>query len=542
MSTLEDIRKKHPNVNLFNTIQRFKADVQTEGELQWAPLFFDLDYKDDVEIALLDARVLVNYFSQMDIGKENIRIFFSGSKGFHITVEPELFGIKPHAELTYIIKSACNYVATALSLKSFDQRVYSIRRMWRMPDSKHLKTGLYCVELDHSELNQSLEHIRTLAKEPRGPIYLDDEYEQLDVNPICQAWFDPFVKQYETQKELQNLRPRNVITVHAGENPVCIEDLLANSIRKVGTRNQGEMALASYFKDTGVDEATTLNVVKDWANKIPQGMTSKTDKRQLEADVKGVVKLIYDNDNPDKYRFACHFIRALGSGTDLPIKCAFDKCKFVKQEDQEPEKTLDLKLQEASRAVYIGKKFKTEVMVAGKDDVPYGIPVKCRISCKPDLNREGGVCQSCSIAVFGGVYDFEFKARDPHILGLLDVSEAHQKGFLRKRCGIPERCMRHKIEILEYTNIVEIMAIPRIDFRPDTINEDEQYVVRKGYFVGHDIEANKEYNITAFTFPDPKSQHLVHIIEEAQKISDDIVEFAPSREVLESMRIFQIRQ
>jgi len=102
--------------------------------------------------------------------------------------------------------------------------------------------------------------------------------------------------------------------------------------------------------------------------------------------------------------------------------------------------------------------------------------------------------------------------------------------------------MRHKIEILEYTNIVEIMAIPRIDFRPDTINEDEQYVVRKGYFVGHDIEANKEYNITAFTFPDPKSQHLVHIIEEAQKISDDIVEFAPSREVLESMRIFQIRQ
>lgn len=538
---IEKVREQVNNYNVFTTIQQYKTDRHEEKELQFTPLYFDLDYKDDVEVALLDARSLVSYFGQMDIGQEHIRIWFSGSKGFHIVITPELFGIKPHEELTYIIKNACMYVAHSIQLRSFDTRVYSIRRMWRLPDSIHQKTNLYCIELSHVQLlNLSISEIRDLAKTKRGSIWDEEDYDRVDENPVCKAWFSPFISDYQTQKELQSLRPKNTMNVHPGEDPVCVKDLLINSIRKIGTRNQGEMALVSYYKDTGVDQQVSLDVVTDWVKKIPSGMTSMTDTRSLEADVKGVVRTVYESDHGDKYHFACHFIRALGTGTDKPIACAYEKCKFVNQEDQEPEKAIELKLPEASRAVYIGSKVHTSIMVSGRDDIPYGIPAHLGVTCKPDMARVNSVCLVCDIAVFGGEYEKKFGAKDQQILGLLETSDIQQKMFLRKLCGIPEKCNKHRMRILEYTNVVEIMAIPRINFRPDSINEDEPYVMRKGYFVGHDIEANKEYDITCYTYPDPKTQHLVHVIDEAKPLGDDISDFKPDKEMLDKLKKFQV--
>lgn len=541
VNEIAKIIERYPKDNLFTSIQSYKNDKHEDGELQFTPIYFDLDYKDDVEVALMDARSLVDYFSRMDVGKEHLRVWFSGSKGFHITISPELFGIKPHEELTYIIKNACIYTATHLNLKSFDTRVYSIRRLWRLPDTIHQKTGLYCVELSHQELqNLSLFDIKKLAVRWRDSLFDDEEYEHIDKNPICESWFSVFIQQYQTQKDLQNLRPKTTITAFKGEDPVCIKDLLANSLRKSGTRNQGEMALVSYYKDTGVEEKVAQEVVTAWVKQIPKGMTSMTDKRSLEADVKGVVRTVYDEERGDNYHFACHFIRALGTGTNKPIACTYDKCKFVNQEDQEPEKPIELKLPEASRAVYIGKRVRTAVMIAGRDDIPFGIPSHISVECKPDLTRDNSICKVCAISAFGGLYDLKFGAKDEKLLSLIDTSDVQQKQFIRKKCGIPERCPKHKIKVLEYANVVEVMLIPRVDFRPDTITEDEPYVFRRGYYVGHDIEANKEYAIMAYTFPDPKSQHLVHVIEEAVPLSDDIALFKPDPVTLEMLKKFQV--
>lgn len=549
---VEKLRLKHAGNNCFTTIQLFKNNQNTEGELQFVPIYFDLDYKDDVQIALLDARSIVEYFLRMEVPHEHIRITFSGSKGFHIVITPELFGIRPHQEMTYIVKNACTYVAHQLDLLSFDHRVYSIRRMWRLPQSVHQKTGLYCTELSHRELKLSIDEIRQIAKGvkitgedrviPRDMLWDDDElYKGVEPLPVCQNWFEAFMQEYSVQRDMQNLRPRQPIKAIGGENPVCITDLLANSIRKEGTRNQGEMALASYYKDTGVEAGVALPLVNEWALQIPKNLTSKNDKKSLEADVKGVIKTVYDEKTGDRYHFACHFIRALGTGTDKPINCAYEKCKFVNPDDQEPEKPIYLKLPEATRSVYIGKRIETEIMVSGKDDAPYGIPVHIKVKCKPDMERENSVCKICPLAVFGGVYDLKFTAKDPNILSLLDTSEATQKHFLRRRCGIPDKCNRHRIEIVEYTNVIEIMVIPRIAFTPDTIMESEPYVVRKAFFVGHDIESNREYAISAYTFPDPRTQHLVHVIDVAKPLSDDLIEFNPTVEVLATLQKFQVQ-
>lgn len=552
VSKLDELLNSHKDSNCFNTIQFFKSDVNEEGGLQFVPIYFDLDYKDDVGVALVDARALVDFFGRMGIGQEHIRIWFSGSKGFHLVITPELFGVKPHTELTYIIKNACTYVASQLNLRSFDSRVYSIRRMWRMPDSMHLKTDLYCTELYHHELEYDIDKIRETARGvnvpvdgennyvPRGALYEESEYENVESNPLCATWFSAFVGDYETQKELQNLRPKNTIRILPGEHPVCITDLLTESIRKPGTRNQGEMALVSYYKDVGVDDKTAYQTVRDWAGRIPPNMTSKTDKRSLDADVKGVVKTVYDSEHGDRYHFACHYIRALGVGTEKPIKCLYDKCKFVSQEDQEPEKTIDLKLPQATRAVYIGKRVRTEIMVAGKDDAPYGVPTHIKVKCRPDLTVERSICHSCPIAQYGGDYSFKFNARSKHILRLIDTTDQNQKQYLRSKVGIPPKCNRHFFDILEYSNVIEIMGIPRIAFTPDSVTSEDSYVTRKCYFVGHDIEPNKEYVIEEYGYPDPKTQLMVHVIESATPLTDDVQQFTPNQEVLERLRIFQI--
>lgn len=547
ISDMEKIREQYHNYGLYTTIQQFKNDKREEGEYHIAPIYFDLDFKEDINVALEDCRKVVEYFQgQFDFSKEHIRIHFSGSKGFHITVTSALFGIRPHPELTYIIKNSCKYISEFLHLRSFDKVVYSYPRMWRLLDSLHEKTGLHCVELDHSELfSKDIQEIRDLALAPRGSLWSDEEYENVEKNSLADLWFLEFREAYERQKELSNLRPKHTLKIIQGEDPVCVQDITSNSIRKMGTRNQAEMALASYYKDIGVDQHEAIRRIVDWAVKIPKDLTTMHNSRNLEANVRSVVDTVFGKGETEKgaenrYHFTCAYIRALGAGTDKPVACLHDKCKFVNPDDQEPEAPIDLKLSEASKAVYIGKRIQTTIMVAGKDEAPYGIPEKIRVLCKPDLTRDNSVCLGCGIAGAGGNYGMSFSAKNKLLLSLLDTSELQQKQVLRRTMGIPDRCNKHKLEVLEHGNVVEILAIPRIDFRPENITDEEEYVYRKCFYVGHDLTTNKEYSASGYTYPEPKTQHLVHVFDTVIPLADDVARFDPDPQALENLKKFQI--
>lgn len=160
--------------HIFSTIQMFRSPKHEEGEEYACPLYFDLDSDENLDIARTDARKLADYFfTGFDI-EEGIRFYFSGNRGFHITVDQRIFNAVPANNLVRIWRDIAENLAGKLSLRSFDRSVYSKRRQWRAVNTKHGTSGLWKIELYPQELAYTCGRIREMAIGPRE-----------DTNEVC---------------------------------------------------------------------------------------------------------------------------------------------------------------------------------------------------------------------------------------------------------------------------------------------------------------------------------------------------------------------
>lgn len=130
-------------------------------------LHFDFDHEEPAH-SLVDVRAFTaSLIGAYHVAPQNIRVFFSGKKGFHVIVLDPSFQAQPGSEaVPEAIKKACTTLAG--HLESFDPKVYNRTSLFRIPNSKHGKTGLYKIPLTLSEVDtQSLEAIRDLARTQR---------------------------------------------------------------------------------------------------------------------------------------------------------------------------------------------------------------------------------------------------------------------------------------------------------------------------------------------------------------------------------------
>ena len=167
---LDDVPKwqheEAKDFNCFATVQKYANEKKTEGEDFLAPLYFDLDYSENPAVAQEEAIKLVEFFTgELDIQEQDLHIYFSGSKGFHILVDERALGVEPRKDLQRVYKHIAGYLRYRLGevqeqedengrpveytepLKAVDLVVYTVKRMLRLPYSRHQKTGLYKIEL-----------------------------------------------------------------------------------------------------------------------------------------------------------------------------------------------------------------------------------------------------------------------------------------------------------------------------------------------------------------------------------------------------------
>jgi hypothetical protein len=157
------------NLNLYTTIQKFPNKEHEDQEVEYCNLAFDFDSSADVSLAHTDAKVCVGYFINnysLGVSPEELMIYFSGNRGFHVTINAELFEAAPQVDMVKIWRVFVAHLNKEWQLKTLDLAVYTRRRAWRIPNTIHTKTGLYKRALLYSELNSSLENIRELAKSP----------------------------------------------------------------------------------------------------------------------------------------------------------------------------------------------------------------------------------------------------------------------------------------------------------------------------------------------------------------------------------------
>ncbi len=117
-------------------------------------LHFDVDNA-DLEQSLTAARRLVAGIQQrFEISDEDLLIYFSGKKGFHVGIPASLYGAPPASENYHrTARNFCTTFAASIGIE-VDASVYDKVRIFRAPNSRHPDTGRFKRRVSRQELER----------------------------------------------------------------------------------------------------------------------------------------------------------------------------------------------------------------------------------------------------------------------------------------------------------------------------------------------------------------------------------------------------
>lgn len=534
--------KTAKNINCFATIQKFASSVQSDDEDYIAPLWFDLDAKDDVESARLSMVKIVEFFLGLDIKEEQMRISFSGRRGYHLLIADKAFDIKPAKDLHKVYKHIAGYliykIDKQLLLKTVDLNVYNNRRMLRLDNSVHGSTNLYKYELTYDELKElTSEQIMELAKSPRHkPIYTDTQLKlenrkrQAAIN-----FFEQHEKQYREIAALQESSSSTEFIFSHDKMPVCVEDIYKNGWKKDGDRNQATVQLACYFKEAGYTEEEARDLLCDWVKRFTSAIGDYELGVRLSS-TSNVVRAVYGG----SYKFGCALIRSLHGPKPVDeeedydrVPCAGTLCPCIKRNEAVGDAT-DLHLSNTGSASYSGKLVRTKVMVAGKKQTPYIVPSKIEYKCYSKCKKVG--CPLYNIP--NRTAYKELTSQNRELIQMCGIGDDNIKAVLRGLSGV-NACIKFEYTILGTVNMEELLVIPMTD-TTERLDSTSKYVIRKVYSMGDlNITENKYYEIEGFVYPHPKNQESTILINAIKPLQDVIDSFVVTDEILSDLKVFQ---
>lgn len=170
---------------------------------------------------------------------------------------------------------------------------------------------------------------------------------------------------------------------------------------------------------------------------------------------------------------------------------------------------IEVNLYQAARDDLIGKKIRVRALVAGKEDRPFAVPKRIRLTC----NAKKKECERCPGTISDGMKECVVPPYSKFILQLLTIGRASHIQIYREIFGT--NCKIGKdFEVLEEQNIEEIRLIPDIDMGSSTVS----YTIRQAYYVGFDLDYNQLYDFTGITTIDPRNNAVTHVFWEAELV------------------------
>jgi hypothetical protein len=139
---------------LFASIFSYSTQDPYGGEVL-SDFYLDFDQEENPDRARKDAVTTIKkLIDEYKIPESAIAIAFSGMKGVSITISHIVFNAEPSEHLPLVWKSILQELVAKLKLRSADFSVYDRRRLWRLLNSKHNKSGLYKIPLTLTELEK----------------------------------------------------------------------------------------------------------------------------------------------------------------------------------------------------------------------------------------------------------------------------------------------------------------------------------------------------------------------------------------------------
>ncbi len=201
---------------------RYTADLKTlvdatessagyAGPIGIASINFDLD-RLCLDDALNDVRRLVaGIVERWSLDTADLLVAFSGSKGFHISIPVD--GIRPAPNNNAVARRLATSAADAIGLK-IDEGVYLPTQLWRAPNTRHNKTGLFKVIVDADDLL----YISADAVRQRAALPIPFDLPNSTAHPaILREWRDAA---NAVQLEAANERQRRETTAACSESKI----------------------------------------------------------------------------------------------------------------------------------------------------------------------------------------------------------------------------------------------------------------------------------------------------------------------------------
>lgn len=151
----------------FATARHYMDKLLNGNGMSLDTLFLDFDHGEHPEKAMRDAGFAYDYFSE-EYDCE-ARLLFSGSKGAHVLLDLPEPKVESRKEVKAgVLERFLRDIIEPLRLETLDRKVPGdLVRMERIANTRHQKTGLWCIPLRREELDLDIFKLKEMAMEPR---------------------------------------------------------------------------------------------------------------------------------------------------------------------------------------------------------------------------------------------------------------------------------------------------------------------------------------------------------------------------------------
>ena len=257
----------------------------------YGDLYFDIDGDVDSDegysAVKKETLLIMGYLNAvLQLKYEQMHLYYSGSKGFHITVPAEALGLSPKEDLNEDFKLLATLIKNKIKGQLLDMKIYDRRRLFRVVNTINSKTGLYKVPVPLTMLyTSSLDNIKEWA---------GTQHEEIAPAPEFNS---EVKKRYElllsTTKDLATIKSggkakTEKIIIPDTERPLlpCVRQILMLGVNE-GQRNNTAVAVASSLLQAGKAVDEIEDIMQDW-NK------AKNNPPLPEKEITAVVNSAYD--------------------------------------------------------------------------------------------------------------------------------------------------------------------------------------------------------------------------------------------------------
>lgn len=314
---LKIYREQYHNVDVYRSVFTYDTHDLSTAMIS-GPLYFDLDFgvdfsKDNTIVRAQAKHCIMTLQQYLKIPSDQIYFYFSGGKGYHITVPSEVLGLG-YCDRRTLIKNYRDFAA--LIKEEWEQRyhtkhcidlkVYDARRMFRLPNSFNGTGKRYKILLpgtSYSDVNYA-----DLSNISLTPSCYHEEQGRFCV--ISRMWWDFLTEDSIIKEESKPVivpkkkRQRDILP--------CVSDMLGTAISE-GNRNNTAVVLASALLQHGMDFSEVLETMILWNENNEPPLPAE----ELYNTVRSA-ETLYERD----WSYGCTSIRQLGFCND---KCGVRK-------------------------------------------------------------------------------------------------------------------------------------------------------------------------------------------------------------------------